>query len=182
MPARPKIRYTYEDYLSIPEDPSHRHEIIDGDLYVTPTPRFRHQQVVMSIARIVANLCVEHGLGEVVGSPITVHLLDDRVMEPDVTFVRAGRLSIIGSDGQLHGPPDLVVEVLSPSSRDYDRSLKRKRYLASDVPELWIVDADEDAVEVWRPGLEEPERPVGTIEWRVGERTFEIPLAEVFRR
>ena len=89
---------------------------------------------------------------------------------------------MIGSDGQVHGPPDLVVEVLSPSNRALDRSLKRKRYMASEVAELWIVDADEDWVEVWRPGLEEPERPAGAVEWRVGERTFEIPLAEIFRR
>ena len=181
MPARPKVRYTYEDYLSIPEDISHRHEIIDGELYVTPSPRTRHQQVVVSIARILSSLALDHDLGEVFTGPLTVRLRDDRVTEPDVVFVRADRLEILDVQG-AQGPPDLVVEILSPSNRDYDRSLKRKRYMASGVPELWIVDADEDTVEVWRPGLEVPERPVGAIGWRVGERAFEIPLADIFRR
>jgi Uma2 family endonuclease len=181
MPARPKIRYTYEDYLSIPEDISHRHEIVDGELFVTPSPRIRHQQVVTSIGRILSTLALEHDLGEVYAGPVTVRLRDDRVTEPDVVFVRADRLAIVDPRG-VQGSPDLVVEILSPSNRDYDRSLKRKRYMASEVPELWIVDADEDVVEVWRPGLEQPERPVGAIEWRVGGWAFEIPLAEVFRR
>jgi Uma2 family endonuclease len=182
MPTRPKIRYTYEDYLSTPEDSSLRHEIIDGELYVSATPRFRHQQVVASLNRILGMLAIEHGLGEAVGAPVTVHLRDDRVMEPDVTFVRADRLDIIGSDGRIHAPPDLVVEVLSPSNRDYDRTLKRKRYLASGVAEVWIVDADADTIDVWRPGAAEPVRPRGSIEWRVGDRAFTISLADVFRR
>lgn len=181
MPARPKVRYTYEDYLSIPEDISHRHEIIDGELYVAPSPRTRHQQVVVSIARILSSLALDHDLGEVFTGPLTVRLRDDRVTEPDVVFVRADRLEILDVQG-AQGPPDLVVEILSPSNRDYDRSLKRKRYMASGVPELWIVDADEDTVEVWRPRLEAPERPVGAIEWRVGERVFAISLADIFRR
>jgi len=136
----------------------------------------------MSLSRILCTLALEHGLGEVVGSPLTVHLRDDRVMEPDITFVRADRLDIIGSDGRIHAPPDLVVEVLSPSNRDYDRTLKRKRYLASGVAEVWIIDADEDTIDVWRPGAVEPERPSGSIEWRVWDRAFPVSLADVFRR
>jgi Uma2 family endonuclease len=70
---------------------------------------------------------------------------------------------------------------LSPSNREYDRTLKRKRYLASGVAELWIVDADENTIEVWRPGEEARTVSSGSIEWRVGEKTFEIALAEIFR-
>ena len=78
-------------------------------------------------------------------------------------------------------PHDLVVEILSPSNRDDDRSLKRKRYLSGGVPELWIVDADENAIDVWRPGLVEPERPRGAVTWDAGERTFEVVLDDVFQ-
>jgi hypothetical protein len=54
--------------------------------------------------------------------------------------------------------------------------------MASGVPELWILDADEDTIEVWRPGASEAERPLAVVTWRVGERTFAIPLADIFRR
>jgi Uma2 family endonuclease len=182
MPARPDIRYTFEDYLSIPEDRAHRYEIIDGELFVTPTPVPRHQQVVMNISRILSTLALEYRLGEVYGAPITVRLRDDRVTEPDVTFVRTGRLGLVDERKGILGPPDLVVEVLSPSNRDYDRTLKRKRYMASGVAELWIVDADEDTLDVWRPGMRNAEPARDFVSWRVGERTFEITLADVFRR
>ncbi len=79
------------------------------------------------------------------------------------------------------GAPDLVVEVLPPSNREYDRTLKRKRYLASGVGELWIVDADERTIEVWRQGQQARTISSGSIAWSVGEKSFDIPLAEIFR-
>jgi len=179
MPARSDVRYTYEDYLSIPEGTSERYEIVDGELFVTPAPRFRHQQVVMNLAYLLSGLAREHGLGEVVG-PLTVRLADDTVTEPDLVFLRSDRLGII-EQGRIHGTPDLVVEVLSPSNRDYDRTLKRRRYMASGLPELWILDADEHTIEVWQPGAAEPETPRDVVTWRVGERTFDISLADIFR-
>ncbi len=181
MPAPSQIRYTYEDWLSIPEDRSRLYEIVDGELFVSPPPRFRHQQVAMNLSRMLSNLTREHGLGEVVQGPVGVRLGADTVTEPDVLFIAADRLHIVDGKGIVVGPPDLVVEVLSPSNREYDRTLKRKHYLASGVRELWIVDADERTVEVWRPG--EPARTIssGSVEWRVGERSFEVALAEIFR-
>jgi Uma2 family endonuclease len=181
MHSRTDVRFTYEDYLSVPEGSPERFEIIDGELFVTPTPRFRHQQVVVNVSRVLSTLAIDHGLGEVVSGPITVRLADDSVTEPDVIFLRTERLGIV-ERGRVHGAPDLVVEVLSPSNRDYDRGLKRRRYLASGVPELWILDADEDTVEVWRPGATEPETLREIVTWRVGERTFEVALADIFRR
>jgi Uma2 family endonuclease len=182
MPAHPEIRYTFEDYLSIPEDRAHRYEIIDGELFVTPTPVLRHQQVVGNIFRILSTLALDHGLGEVYSSPVTVRLRDDRVTEPDVAFVRADRFGILDQQRGILGAPDLVVEVLSPSNRDYDRTLKRKRYMASGVAELWIVDADEDTIEVWRPSIRKPEQARDVVSWRVGDHSFEIAVADVFRR
>jgi Uma2 family endonuclease len=181
MPAAPKVRYTYEDYLATPEDSAHRYEVVAGELFVTAAPRWRHQQVVGNVHGIIRDLALDHALGEAVTGPITVRLADDTVLEPDVVFLRADRLDLIDS-GRIHGPPDLVVEVLSPSNRDYDRTLKRKRYLASGVAELWIIDPDENALEVWRPGAVEPDRPRDEVRWRVGEHTFDIPLSEIFRR
>jgi Uma2 family endonuclease len=179
MPARSQVRYTYEDYLSVPEGSSERYEIIDGELFVTPEARFRHQQVVSNLMYMLTRLAREHGFGEVVG-PVTVRLADDTVTEPDLVFLSTSRLGII-EQGRLHGTPDLVVEVLSPSNRSYDRTLKRRRYMASGVPELWILDADEHTIEVWRPGAVAPETPREVVTWRVGERAFALQLAEIFR-
>jgi Uma2 family endonuclease len=181
MPATAQIRYTFEDWVSIPEDPSRLYEIVDGELFVGPPPRPRHQQVAVSLTRILSTLAVQHGLGEVLTSPVGVRLENDTVTEPDVLFVASDRLHIVDWDGYILGPPDLVVEILSPSNREYDRTLKRKRYLASGVAELWIVDSDEHAIEVWRPGEDARMVSSGSVEWSVGEKTFEIPLAEIFR-
>ncbi len=178
---RAQIRYTYQDYLSIPEDTSRRHEIVDGDLFVTAAPRFRHQEVVANVLRVLDARAVAHNLGKAVAGPIGVHLHDEAVVEPDVIFVASERLAIVDPEGGVHGAPDLVVEVLSPTNRDYDRTLKRKLYMASSVPELWLLDADERTVEVWRPLSRVPEVARDTLTWRVGAHRFEIAVEELFR-
>jgi len=180
MGAPAKIRYTYEDWLAIPEDRSRRYEILDGELFVNPAPRPRHQDVVNNIAHVLTSLALEHGLGKVL--PGTgLRLAIATVVEPDILFIASSRLGIIDWDACVTGPPDLVIEVLSPSNRKYDRTLKRTHYLAGGVAELWIVDADERSIEVWRPG-EEPRTIAGdAVEWRVGERAFEVRMADVFR-
>ncbi len=180
MPAPAKTRYTYADYLATPEDSSRRYEIVDGELFVTAAPRFRHQEVVINIGHLLLDLIVEHDLGKVATAP-TVRLRDDLVMEPDLVFLASESLDLIEA-GRVHGPPDLVVEVLSPSNRRFDQDLKRQRYLENGVAELWIVDADAGTVDVWRQG--EPVRTVtaGAFEWRVGGRTFEVRIEGIFRR
>ena len=173
------VRYTYADHQTIPED-HRRHEIVDGELFVTPMPRINHQRVAVDVILALEARAREHDLGMAVG-PITVHLHDELVLEPDVVFIRKDRLEIADPEGDVHGPPDLVVEILSPSSKSYDRNLKRKRYLESGVQEVWIIDIDERMVEVWRPESEEPEQVRDVLRWRVAGRAFEIPLLEVFR-
>ncbi|MFW6199625.1 MAG: Uma2 family endonuclease [Gemmatimonadota bacterium] len=182
MSDRSTVRYTYQDYLSIPEDSSRRHEIVDGELFVTPAPRLRHQQVVGRLLRILMDLTEEDEQGEVVPGPVTVRLHEEGVVEPDLIFVAAERLRIVNPDEGVDGPPDLVVEVLSPSNREFDRKVKRKHYMEHGVPELWIVDADEGTVEVWRPGAVRPRVVRHTLEWKVADRSFEIPLSDVFPR
>ncbi len=178
---RSQVRYTYQDYLTIPEDTSRRHEIVDGELFVTPAPRARHQQVVTNLARILGTLAVGHGLGEVFVGPITVHLHDEGVVEPDVLFVRGDRLGIVDPEGAVNGPPDLVVEVLSPSNRSYDRTIKRKLYMENGVAELWIIDANERTVEIWTPQAEQPRTVRDRLVWSASGHDFDIRLDEVFR-
>ena len=181
MRASTNAHYTFEDYLAIPEDSSRRYEIVAGELFVTPTPRPRHQDVVTNLTILLGNLVREQRLGKVTVGGITVRLADDTVLEPDLIFVRSDRLDIIDPVRGVVGPPDLVVEVLSPSNRGYDRNLKRRHYLEFGVRELWIVDADECSIEVWRPGARHPELLRGTINWNVAGRAFEISLEDVFR-
>jgi Uma2 family endonuclease len=181
MPASSKVRFTYEDYLAIPDDTAHRYEIVDGELFVSPTPVPRHQQVVVSLTRILSVHVLTYELGEVCTGPMTVRLSDDTVVEPDLIFVRADRLDVVHPRMSVLAPPDLVVEVLSPSNRSYDRNLKRRRYQLFGVLELWILDPDEHTLEVWRPEATAPERPREVVTWRVGEHAFDIPLADIFR-
>ena len=182
MSARSTVRYGYSDYLAIPEDSSRRYEIVDGELHVTAAPRFRHQQVVRGLLLLLDAAAREHELGEVVPGPVTVRLRDDLVLEPDIVFVRNERMAIVDADGRIQGPPDLVVEVLSPSTRAYDRDLKRKRYLEGGVPEVWIVDPGEGSLEVWTRGGSEPSRRCrDVVEWAVGEVVAPIDLEGVFR-
>ena len=178
MERSPTVRYTYQDYRSIPED-HRRHEIIDGGLLVTPLPRLIHQWVAGNLLVLLRSRVDADDLGIVVG-PVTLHLRDDLVLEPDLVFILRDRLGIADPEGDVHGPPDLVVEILSPSTRSYDRNLKRKRYLESGVAELWLVDVDGRVVEVWRPGAERPLRVRDDVRWIVAGRTFDLPLAEVF--
>ena len=181
MPRPSTIRYTWADYLSTPEDTSRRYEIVDGELFVTAAPRFRHQEVAANLVRVLGGLAGEHALGKVVPGPITVHLHDELVVEPDVIFIRADRFGIVGPEGGIEGPPDLVVEILSPSNRSYDRNLKRKHYLENGVAELWILDADERTVELWTSGDTEPVLVRDVLEWRVSGHRFEISLEDLFR-
>lgn len=180
MPSRPTVRYTYRDYLAVPENPARRHEVVDGELHVSAAPRFRHQEVVTNLALVLAERVRARNLGIVVTGPVTVRLHDELVLEPDIVFVHRERLGYVDAEDGIHGPPDLVVEVLSPSNQGYDRELKRKRYLENGVPEVWIVDADERSVEVWRSGQGAPHRPEESLEWSLDEERVPIPLAEVF--
>jgi Uma2 family endonuclease len=181
MRAGTKSHYTFEDYLAMPEDNARRHEIIDGELFVTAAPRPRHQDVVTNLTILLGTLVRERRLGKITVGGITVRVAEDTVLEPDLIFVRADRLHIVDPVNGAVGPPDLVVEVLSPSNRGHDRNLERRLYLEFGVRELWIVDADENTIEVWRRGALGPEFPRGTLEWSVGDTTLEVPLADVFQ-
>jgi Uma2 family endonuclease len=178
MQRSPSVRYTYQDLLSLPES-RRRYEIIDGALHVSPTQRLNHQRVAMKLMRLLEDRLEGAGLGIVVG-PITLHLRDELVLEPDVVFIRSERLSIADPEGHVHGAPDLVVEVLSPGSASYGRNLKRKRYFEAGVGELWIVDLKRRRIDVWRAGGREADEVADNLGWSVGKRRFAIPLAEVF--
>ena len=142
------IRLTYDDYLRIPED-GRRHEILDGEHYLTPAPSRRHQAVSIRLASRLHFFVEEHRLGEVYAAPFDVILSPCDIVEPDVLFVSEQRLSLM-TEGNLQGAPDLVVEILSPGTRQVDLGLKLERYEIFGVLEYWLVDEDRETVTVYR--------------------------------
>jgi Uma2 family endonuclease len=140
-------RLTYDDYVKLPDD-GKRYEIIDGELYVNPAPVPRHQFIIAVINAAFVNYAREHG-GRVAGAPIDVLLGDDRIVQPDVIFIKNERASIIGPKN-IQGPPHIVVEVLSDGTRRYDEIQKRKLYESSGVDEYWVVDPEIELVKLYR--------------------------------
>ncbi|PYQ28324.1 MAG: hypothetical protein DMF56_16055 [Acidobacteria bacterium] len=141
-------RLTYDDYLNFPND-GKRYEIIEGELYVNPSPNMKHQRVLLRLARSLADFVETHGLGEVFIAPFDVVLSEIDVLEPDVLFISAARMHIL-TQANVKGAPDLVVEVLSDGTRRYDETTKRKRYEHFEVQEYWIVDPIDDSVRILR--------------------------------
>ena len=148
MATQPKTSgLTYEDLRSFPDD-NLRREIIDGELFVTPSPVPRHQAVVVELASALLLYQKQHG-GQVYPAPMDVFFSDTNVLEPDVLFLRAERLP--GTDAQkVVAVPDLVVEVSSPSTRRRDLSLKKDLYERFGVAEYWFVDIEAERVEAYR--------------------------------
>ncbi len=129
---------TYEDLVKLPDD-GKRYEIIDGELYVTPAPSIRHQEVVMRLLLLIGNVVRSRRLGRVFPAPADVKLGRFRVVQPDILFVKRERLSVLSPDA-VEGRPDLVIEVLSPTTRNRDLGIKAKVYAEMDIPEYWTAD------------------------------------------
>ncbi|HEY3123310.1 MAG TPA: Uma2 family endonuclease [Thermoanaerobaculia bacterium] len=145
MTASTALRFTYQDYLLLPED--RRYEVIDGDLFMTPAPTPYHQLVSKRIERLIDDFVEKNGLGLVLYAPCDVVLSETDVVQPDILFVSASRISIVG-DKFISAAPDLIVEVLSPATETRDRVAKTKLYAKKGVRELWIADPEARTIEV----------------------------------
>jgi Uma2 family endonuclease len=139
---------TYEDYVLIPED-GKRHEIIDGDEYMTPAPTTPHQRIVGRLFNRLYRHAEDHARGEVFVAPCDVLLSETDIVQPDVLFVAAERARIVKERG-IEGAPDLIAEVISEGNRRHDEVRKRKLYARHGVPEYWVVDPALETVKVYR--------------------------------
>lgn len=144
-----RVVLTYEDYATLPND-GKRYEIHDGELSVTPTPTFRHQDVLAALLGILRAHVIAHDLGAVVPAPITVVLADTTIVEPDIIYIEKERMRIVSARGTVDGAPTLAVEILSPSTARNDRQTKKQLFERYGVRYYWIVDADARAIEVYR--------------------------------
>ncbi|MBI2567085.1 MAG: Uma2 family endonuclease [Candidatus Schekmanbacteria bacterium] len=140
-----EVVLTYDDYCALPND-GRRYEILEGDLYVTPAPTTRHQRVSRNLQWILHDHVTHKRLGEILNAPIDVILSDTNVCQPDLVFIAAERRDIV-TEKNLQGAPTLLVEILSPSSRRQDVTVKMNVYAKHGVPHYWILDPDARTVD-----------------------------------
>ena len=142
------IQWTYEDYLAFPED-GKRYEIIEGDCFMSPAPRTRHQRIAGKLFTRLSVYLQYSRVGEAFIAPTDVVLSDINVVEPDILVILAQQLSII-TEKNIQGAPDLVIEILSETTRKTDEIVKKKLYERYGVLEYWIVDPDLALVKIYR--------------------------------
>jgi Uma2 family endonuclease len=142
-------KFTHADLLVIPAD-GKRREIVDGELFVTPSPVSKHQRILGRIVSRFYRYLDDHPIGEVLIAPLDVILSDYDVLEPDLLFVLNEHRGVV--QDWVRGAPDLVIEILSPTTASRDRGPKLKAYARFGVPEYWIVDPEQKSIEVYRAG------------------------------
>lgn len=144
----PQGQWTYDDYRRLSDD-GWRYEVIEGELYVNPAPRPKHQEATLNLATALSQFVRDHQLGKVYVSPIDVTLPDlASPVQPDLLFIAAECLEIV-KETFIEGAPDLIVEVLSPGNWLDDRRIKFRVYALAGVREYWIVDVDRRQIEMF---------------------------------
>lgn len=164
------VKLTYEDYANIPGD--ERYELIDGELILVSSPNEMHQRVSKRLLWLFRDV-EESGLGWVYDAPFDVILSDTDVVQPDLMFVSKERAEII-TPANVQGAPNLVVEVLSPSTAQRDWTQKRDLYAKYGVRELWLVAPD--ARLVWVMALTDGEYAIAGV-YKDGQTLISPTLA-----
>jgi len=181
LARRARPRKTVEDFMNLPE--GSRAELIDGELFRSPSPQRPHQRVSGKLFRKLADFIEARGLGEVYYAPFDVHLPSGDIVEPDLLFVAQANLGIVQQ--WVRGTPDLVIEILSaPDGIARDRIVKRDLYAKNGVREYWIVDPEARTIEVFVhcDGKYEPEGFFESGDSLVSPLLTELrlPVVEVF--
>jgi len=175
-------RLTYDEFRQLPDD-GKRYELIHGAVHVSPSPNVKHQRTHSNLFRSLGPHVSAHRLGWLFSAPLDVTLALDTAVQPDLLFISAARADII-LDSYIAGAPDLVVEILSPSTAAHDRGTKLALYAQAGVPWVWFFDPDARTVETFR--LEGGKYYVDSI--LAGNQTltspmfpgWQLPLHELF--
>jgi Uma2 family endonuclease len=147
--GHPDTRLTYDDFLLFPDD-GRRHELIDGEHYVTPGPNTRHQRLVGRLYAAFAFYLRDHpDTGEAFLAPFDVVFSHFDVIEPDLLFVAANQSDIVSAK-HVRGAPVVVIEILSRATRKVDEQIKRRLFERSGVREYWLVDPEIDSIKIHR--------------------------------
>lgn len=128
--------WTVEDYYQLPED-GNQYEIINGQLELKPSPTTTHQRISQRLERILLDTCENEYI--ILEAPVDLILSEKETRQPDLLMIHRSRDAII-EEHAVVGPPDLVIEILSPTSAKRDRLMKKESYARFDIPEYWIVD------------------------------------------
>jgi len=142
------IPWTYEDYLLFPED-GKRYEIVEGDCFMSPAPRTRHQDISGNLFSLLKVYFKGTKKGRVFAAPTDVILSDTNIVQPDLLVILAARTFMI-TEKNIQGAPDIVIEIISETSRKTDEITKKKLYERHGVLEYWIVDPDLALVKIYR--------------------------------
>jgi len=156
--------WTVEMVHELPED-GQRYEVIDGELLVSPSPTLLHQLAAFALVRRLDAYLRGRGIGLVIFAPLDVTYSPTTNVQPDVLVLPLVNGKVPASVEEA-GRLLLVAEVRSPSTARADRGVKRRLYQREGIPEYWIVDADAQSIERWRPGDARPEIITDRIEWR----------------
>ena len=185
--TKSRIPFTYEDYKSLPESMDRRYELMDGELCMVPAPTTIHQKVSQNIELLLVQHVRAMHCGQVLHAPVDVVFGEGSrrdVVQPDIVFVARARGAIV-TPAEVAGPPDLVIEILSPGTEDRDRGYKRTLYERSGVREYWIVDPNEASIDVFRQSSAGFEAPV---RYGLGDHLvsavvpdFRLPVVEAFK-
>jgi len=147
--SREGMKLTYEDFLLFPDD-GKRHELIDGEHYVTPSPNTKHQRVSGNLYFLIRTWLEAHPIGQVFYAPFDVVFSRFDVVEPDLLYLSNERVAEVLTAQHVTGAPDIVIEIGSPGTRKRDETIKRRLYERSGVTEYWVVDPELDVVRVYR--------------------------------
>ncbi len=144
---RAAVVFTYDDYLTLPND-GKRHEILDGDLIVTPVPSTEHQEILLNIVELLRGFVRAESKGKVLCAPTDVVFSMTDVVQPDIVFVSKERLHII-TKKNIVAAPDFVIEIFSVAIEKMDRVAKKHLYVRCGVKEYWLVDPERQVIEVY---------------------------------
>jgi len=187
--AQPARRaWTYGNLAALPDDHL-RHELIDGEHLVTPSPNTLHQTISLNLVRVLLPYLDRHRLGEVRYAPFDVKLSLFTVLVPDLVYFTSERFARAVNEKHATAPPDLVVEILSPGTRRRDKGRKRAVYDREGVGEYWIVDPESRSITALRrPRADAGLTDVTTLTLDAGATLnsplfpgLRIPLRDVFR-
>jgi Uma2 family endonuclease len=150
MATSVRVRFKADDIWDVPDD-GKRYEVIDGELYMTTAPDLDHQRPSGNLFGFIWSYLRVHPVGEIYSAPVGLILDDENGLQPDLVYVSQERAGIL-TRRVIRGTPDLVVEVLSPSTAARDRGVKLRRYAAAGVPHYWLVEPATRTLEAYRLG------------------------------
>ena len=180
------MKLTYDDFVLFPDD-GKRHELIDGEHYVTASPNTKHQQVSMELMFLIRSWLEDHPTGRLFAAPYDMVLSHFDVVVPDLIYLSNERAPEILTPAHARGAAELVVEIGSPSTRQRDETIKRHLYARTGVSEYWFVDPELDVVRVYLRDGETFTRPQ-ELSREAGDTLttpllpgLPLPLSRIFR-